>query len=213
MKISKQHMLLYAVTDRRWLKEGESLADAVKAVLKGGATCLQLREKDATYEEFLSLALSLKPICKKYNVPFIINDNVQVAKAVDADGVHIGQDDMTIETARAILGSDKIIGTSAHNVAEAIKAVADGADYIGCGAVFGSATKTDASFLGVEGLAEICTVCPLPVVAIGGINKNNSMQLKHSGTDGVALVSALFSPQDKTKATARMLAMAKEITE
>ena len=213
MKISKQHMLLYAVTDRRWLKEGESLADAVEAVLKGGATCLQLREKDVTYEEFLSLALSLKPICKKYNVPFIINDNVQVAKAVDADGVHIGQDDMTIETARAILGSDKIIGTSAHNVAEAMKAVADGADYIGCGAVFGSATKTDASFLGVEGLAEICTVCPLPVVAIGGINQNNIMQLKHSGTDGVALVSALFSPQDKTKAIARMLAMAKEITE
>ena len=212
MNISKNDMTLYLVTDRQWLKDGENLADAVETAVKNGVTCVQLREKSATYAEFLSLAEELKPVCKKYSVPFIINDNVQVAKAVDADGVHIGQDDMTIETARAILGSDKIIGTSAHNVAEAMKAVADGADYIGCGAVFGSATKTDASFLGVEGLAEICTVCPLPVVAIGGINKNNIMQLKHSGTDGVALVSALFSPQDKTKATARMLAMAKEIT-
>lgn len=213
MKISKENMLLYAVTDRQWLKEDESLADAVEAVLKGGATCLQLREKNATDEEFLSIALTLKPVCQKYNVPFIINDNVQVAKAVNADGVHIGQEDMTIATARAILGSDKIIGTSAHNVSEAMKAVADGADYIGCGAVFGSETKTDAGFLGVDGLAEICRACPLPVVAIGGINKGNILQLKRSGTNGVAAVSALFAPQDKTKATADMLAMAKKVLE
>jgi len=213
LNISKQHMLLYAVTDRQWLKDGESLADAVEAVLKGGATCLQLREKDAGYEEFLALALSLKPVCKKYNVPFIINDNVAIAKAVDADGVHIGQGDMSIASAREILGKEKIIGTSAHNVAEAVKAAEDGADYIGCGAVFGSDTKTDASFLGTKGLAEICEICPLPVVAIGGINKSNILQLKNSGTDGVALVSALFRPRDKTKATANMLAMAKQITE
>lgn len=213
MKITEKHMLLYAVTDRQWLTDGETLASAVDAVLKGGATCVQLREKDVTDEQFIKLAEALKPICHKYNVPFIINDNVSVAKAVDADGVHIGQDDMTISQARAILGPDKIIGTSAHNVAEAIKAVADGADYIGCGAVFGSGTKTDASYLGVDGLKAICDVCPLPVVAIGGINKDNIHLLKHSGTDGVALVSALFSPSDKTKATAEMLAMAKEITE
>lgn len=212
MNISEKHMLLYAVTDRQWLKEGESLADAVEAVLKGGATCVQLREKSADDREFLSLALSLKPICQKYNVPFIINDNVAVAKATDADGVHIGQDDMTISDARKILGDSKIIGTSAHNVAEAMKAMADGADYIGCGAVFGSDTKNDATFLGVEGLKAICDSCSLPTVAIGGINGENIFQLKGTGVDGVALVSALFAPSDKTKATAAMLAMAKEIT-
>ena len=213
MKITEKHLLLYAVTDRQWLKNGESLADAVEAVLKGGATCIQLREKNSDDKEFLALAKSLKPICQKYNVPFIINDNVAVAKSVDADGVHIGQDDMTISQARAILGPDKIIGTSAHNVAEAMKAVADKADYIGCGAVFGSGTKTDASYLGVDGLKAICDVCLLPVVAIGGIDSNNIHLLKHSGVDGVALVSALFAPPDKTKATADILAMAKEITE
>ena len=211
MNISKNDMTLYLVTDRQWLKDGENLADAVETAVKNGVTCVQLREKSATYAEFLSLAEELKPVCKKYSVPFIINDNVEIALAVDADGVHIGQDDITVPMARKLLGENKIIGTSAHNVAEAVKAKADGADYIGCGAVFGSQTKTDAGFLGVEGLKEICRQTDLPVVAIGGISRENVPFLADTGVDGVAVVSAILAETDIAAATAGMLKLVRKI--
>lgn len=206
-------MTLYLVTDRRWLKKGEKLADTVEATLKNGVTCVQLREKNASYREFLSLAMELKPVCRKYGVPFIINDNVEIAAAADADGVHIGQGDMSIAQARALLGHNKIIGTSAHNVTEALKAVADGADYIGCGAVFGSETKTDATFLGVEGLGKICRRVNIPVVAIGGITAENTTLLAGTGTDGIAVVSAILAQQDIARATQTMLTLARKIKE
>lgn len=211
MNISKNDMTLYLVTDRQWLKKGEKLADAVETAVKNGVTCVQLREKSATYAEFLSLAEELKPVCKKYGVPFIINDNVEIALAVDADGVHIGQDDMTVPMARKLLGENKIIGTSAHNVIEAVKAKADGADYIGCGAVFGSRTKTDAGFLGVEGLKEICRQTDLPVVAIGGISRENVPFLADTGVDGIAVVSAILAETDIAAATAGMLKLVRKI--
>ncbi len=211
MNISKENMLLYLVTDRQWLKDGETLARAVETALQNGVTCLQLREKTADFTEFLQLAKELKPVCKKYNVPFIINDNVNVALAVDADGVHIGQDDMGVKKRREILGPDKIIGTSAHNVQEALQAVEDGVDYIGCGAVFGSATKTDAGYLGVEGLKEICNAVNIPVVAIGGINRNNVSQMADTGADGAAVVSRILARRDIAAATKNMLQKTKSI--
>lgn len=213
MNISKNDMTLYLVTDRRWLKKGEKLADAVETALKNGVTCVQLREKNASYREFLSLAMELKAVCRKYGVPFIVNDNVEIAAAVDADGVHIGQGDMSIAQARALLGYNKIIGTSAHNVTEALKAVADGADYIGCGAVFGSETKTDATFLGVDGLGKICRRVNIPVVAIGGITAENTPLLAGTGTDGIAVVSAILAQQDVDHATQTMLTLARKIKE
>lgn len=206
-------MTLYLVTDRQWLKSGHSLATAVETALQHGVTCVQLREKDTPYREFLQLAQELKPVCEKYGVPFIINDNVEIALAVDADGVHIGQSDMAIAQARQLLGKDKIIGISAHNVTEALKAVADGVDYIGCGAVFGSATKTDASFLGVDGLADICRRVSIPVVAIGGISRENTPQLAGTGVDGIAVVSAVLAQDDISAATENMLALVKKIKE
>ncbi len=211
MNISKKDMQLYLVTDRKWLKPGQTLARAVETALQNGVTCLQLREKQADYEEFLQLAKDIKPICKKYNVPFIINDNVDIALAVDADGVHIGQDDMGVKKRRGILGPDKIIGTSTHNTAEALQAVADGADYIGCGAVFGSGTKTDASFLGIDGLKEICRAVDIPTVAIGGITAENISDLKGTGADGVAVVSAILAQEDIAAATKRLYKLSKEL--
>ena len=213
MNISEKDLLLYLVTDRHWLKEGETLEQVVETALQNGVTCVQLREKNADYEEFLSLAQKLRPLCKKYRIPFIVNDNVDIALAVDADGVHVGQDDMAVTAARKALGSGKIIGTSAHNLTEARKAVADGADYIGCGAVFGSSTKTDAGLLAVEKLKEICTAVDIPAVAIGGITRENIAALAGSGVDGVAVVSAIMAQEDKKRATAEMLELAKQITE
>lgn len=213
MNICKKDILLYLVTDRRWLKSGESLAEVVETALKNGVTCVQLREKEADYAEFFRLAKELKPVCQKYGVPFIINDNVDIALAVDADGVHVGQDDTAVTAARRLLGENKIIGTSVHNLAEAHKAVADGADYIGCGAVFGSSTKTDAGFLGLKAFGEICKAVNIPVVAIGGICKENILQLSGTGTGGVAVVSAILAQSDKAQATQQLLSLAKQITE
>ena len=175
-------------------------------LLAAGVTCLQLREKHQDPAEFVRMARALKPICARYGVPLILNDAVELAKEVDADGVHVGQDDMSVARARAILGPDKIIGASAHNVAEAVAAYQAGADYLGCGAVFGSATKTDASHLPEGELARVCAATPLPVVGIGGITEENLPRLAGSGVAGVALVSALFAPADKPAAVARLLA-------
>ncbi|MCD8050994.1 MAG: thiamine phosphate synthase [Clostridiales bacterium] len=210
MRSVREAMLLYAITDRSWLRPGQSLTEPVEQVLSAGATCLQLREKELEDKDFLRLAWELKPLCARYDVPLIINDNVAVAKAVDADGVHVGQDDMAIQQARAILGPDKWIGTSVHNVAEAKAALAAGCDYFGSGAVFGSHTKPNVTVLTHQGLSEICAATPLPVVAIGGINADNVLSLAGTGIDGVAVISALFAQPDPAAATRHMLALAKQ---
>lgn len=212
MKFSKEEikssMLLYAVTDRMWLKEGESLTKVCKEVLENGATFLQIREKDLDEETFEEEAKALKELCEKYNVPFVVNDNVDIALDIDADGVHVGQSDIKGRDIRGILGPDKILGISAGTVEEAVAAEKAGADYIGVGAVFGTSTKKDARNLSVEKLREISRAVTIPVVAIGGINKSNLMDLSGSAVHGVAVVSAIFAAEDVGKATAELLTLA-----
>lgn len=210
MKITKQHMLLYAVTDRSHLG-GQSLEEAVEEILSAGATLLQLREKYLGEQEFLEQAQRLLPICRRHGVPLIINDNVRVAVQSGADGVHIGLGDMAIQKARQMLGPEKIIGASAHSVQEALAAAEAGADYLGCGAVFGTQTKKDAGLLAHETLRAICAAVNLPVVAIGGIGEQNILQLRGTGVDGVAVISALFSQKDKAAATRRLLELSRRM--
>jgi thiamine-phosphate pyrophosphorylase len=211
MKLKKEDMLLYIVTDRSWLGE-VSLADQVEVILKAGATCLQLREKDLPFEDFVSEAKKIKNITDQYRIPFVINDNVDVAIAVDADGVHLGQGDEGIEEVRKRLGTDKIIGLSAHNVEEALNAEKSGADYIGVGATFTTTTKKDANSVPLEILSDICQAVRVPIVAIGGISKNNIMQLAGTGVDGVAVISAIFAQPDLGAATRELLDLAKRMT-
>ena len=202
----KKSLLLYAVTDRRWLKENQSLSDAVKEAVNGGATMIQLREKNMSDDELKKEALLIKDSC---NVPLIIDNNIEVCKAVGADGVHVGQDDMPVKEARAILGDDYVIGATARNVSEAIQAEKDGADYLGVGAAFGSSTKNDAKkIISLEEYKKITQAVSIPVVAIGGINETNIMKLKGLGLSGVAVVSAIFAKDDIEKATREMLNMA-----
>ena len=173
-----------------------------------GVTIFQLREKQADYEQFKKIAPKIKPICKEYGVPLIINDNVKLAKEIDADGVHLGQDDLDITSARAYLGQDKIIGVSAHSVAEALAAQQGGADYLGSGAAFVTSTKTDAGAIDRQVLADIAQTVKIPVVAIGGINADNITQLQNLGLDGVAVVSAIFAAQDIPSAVIELKAKA-----
>lgn len=191
---------LYAITDRTWLKENETLADAVKSAILGGATIVQLREKTLEYNELKELALSVQKVCSSYNVPFIINDNAELAYEIDADGVHLGHKDMSIKEARSILGKNKIIGATAKTVEQALSAEKDGADYIGSGAVFGSDTKTDATNLSVDALNKICNSVSIPVVAIGGINAYNVSKLQNTSISGVSVVSGIFERNNKKKA-------------
>lgn len=200
MNCKKSDFLLYAVTDRVYL-QSESLSFCVEKAIQGGATFIQLREKNLDYNAFVEEAKEIKAICKKYNVPFVINDNVSVAKEVDADGVHLGQGDMSVEEAREILGSDKIIGVSTHNVFEALTAEKNGADYLGAGAAFATGTKTDARAIDHNLLKEICESVKIPVVAIGGINKDNVINLKGRGLSGVAVVGAIFAQKDIVNST------------
>lgn len=195
MKCDKKTMLLYAVTDRAWTGR-QSLYEQVEAALKGGATCIQLREKNLNGEEFLREAIEMAALCKKYKVPFLINDNVEIAMKCHADGVHVGQEDMEASRVRQRVGKDMIIGVSVHSVEEAMEAVKNGADYLGVGAVFSTSTKTDAEVLPKEVLGDICSAVEIPVVAIGGISKANISQLSGTGVDGVALVSAIFAAED-----------------
>lgn len=211
MKVAKETMRLYAVTDRTWLKPGEQLEQPVEELLKAGVTCVQLREKQAEDALILEEARILKELCGRYRVPLIINDRPDLAKAVKADGVHVGLSDMGIEKARALLGEDYIIGGSAHNVREALEAQKAGADYIGCGAVFGSSTKSDVTALPREELKAICQAVDIPVVAIGGIHEGNIAQLAGTGIDGVAVVSALFAKEDKRAAAETLLKAVKQL--
>lgn len=195
MKCDKKAMLLYAVTDRAWVGR-QSLYEQVESALKGGATCVQLREKELDDEAFLKEAMELSALCRQYGVPFFINDNVEIAIQCHADGIHVGQEDMAAAQVRQRVGDDMIIGVSVHSVEEAVKAVRDGADCLGVGAMFSTSTKTDAEVLHKNTLRDICAAVDIPVVAIGGINKTNILQLAGTGVDGVALVSAIFGADD-----------------
>ena len=197
-------MLLYAVTDRAWVGT-KSLYEQVKEALENGVTCVQLREKELNESDFLKEAKQISALCKEYKVPFIVNDNVNIAIACKADGIHIGQEDMELTNVRKLVGEDMIIGVSAHTVEEAIKAQEGGADYIGIGAVFATSTKTDVDVLSFETLRSICEAVDIPTVAIGGIKKDNICKLKGSGIDGVAVVSAIFAAKDIATATKELL--------
>lgn len=195
MNCTPEMLRLYAVTDRAWVGV-QTLPQQVEAALKGGATCVQLREKHLDDAAIRAEALEISALCKQYRVPFILNDNVALAAECGADGVHLGQEDMDPAQARQILGPDAIIGVSAHSVAEAKAAVAAGADYLGCGAMFATTTKTDTTTLPKETLRAICEAVPVPVVAIGGIHKENLLSLADCGEAGVALVCAIFAAKD-----------------
>lgn len=195
MNCDKKNMLLYAVTDRAWIGK-QSLYEQVEAALKGGATCVQLREKDLNENDFLTEALEISTLCRQYSVPFFINDNVEIALKCKADGIHVGQEDMSVAQVRQKVGNNMMIGVSVHSVEEALEAVKNGADCLGVGAMFSTSTKTDASVLSKEILQKICTAVDVPVVAIGGISKSNISELSGTGVDGVALVSAIFSAED-----------------
>lgn len=195
MKCDKQTMRLYAVTDRMWTGR-QTLYEQVEAALRGGVTCVQLREKELDEEAFLREAIEMKELCHKYNVPFFINDNVNIAIKCGADGIHVGQEDMEAGAVRSLVGENMMIGVSVHNVREAIEAVKNGADCLGVGAMFSTSTKLDANVLSLQTLSDICRAVDIPVVAIGGLNKDNIAKLAGTGVDGVALVSAIFAADD-----------------
>lgn len=209
MKCDKKDLLLYAVTDRYWLN-GATLESPVEQALMGGATLVQLREKELDHDNFLAEALRIKTICARYHVPFVINDNVEIALEADADGVHVGQDDMEAGEVRAKLGPDKIIGVSAQTVEQALLAERHGADYLGVGAVFHTGSKADAAEVSHETLKAICQAVSIPVVAIGGISADNVRELAGSGICGVAVISAIFAQKDIKNATANLKARTRE---
>lgn len=200
LKLNKEDLLLYAVTDRAWLGE-ETLYEQVEKALKGGTTFVQLREKKLDEESFLQEAIGIKELCKRYNVPFVINDNVEIAVKMDADGVHVGQSDMEAGDVREKLGPDKIIGVSAQTVEQAVLAEKRGADYLGVGAVFPTGSKDDADDVSLETLKEICEAVDIPVIAIGGISSANVSQLSGIGICGIAVISAIFAQKDIEGAT------------
>ena len=195
MKCDKRMVLLYAVTDRAWTGK-QTLYEQVEAALKGGVTCVQLREKELDEESFLKEAVEISELCKRYGVPFFINDNVEIAIKCHADGIHVGQEDMEASRVRERVGDEMMIGVSVHSVEEALEAVKNGADCLGVGSMFTTSTKKDVSVLPKEVLRDICNAVDIPVVAIGGIGKSNISELAGTGMDGVALVSAIFSADD-----------------
>ena len=200
MRMDPKQLRIYAVTDKSWLKPGETLEQVVEELLKAGVTCDQLRDKTADDGLLLKEAETLNALCRQYEVPLIINDRPDIAKKAGAAGVHVGLSDMGIAEARKILGPEFIIGGSAHSPEEALAAEKAGADYLGCGAVFGSHTKADAGYLPKERLTAICGVIHIPAVAIGGITVENIHELAGTGIAGTALVSCLFGAEDKTAA-------------
>lgn len=212
MKCDKETMLLYAVTDRAWTGR-QTLTEQVEEALKGGVTCVQLREKHLNDPDFLQEAKDICALCREYGVPFIVNDNVEVAIACKADGVHVGQEDMEAGRVRKLIGEDMILGVSAHTVEEAQKAVENGADYLGLGSVFPTNTKSDVDVMKRETLQAICSAVDVPIVAIGGINKDNLSSLKGSGVDGVALVSAIFSAENIEEACRELRKLSEEMVQ
>ncbi len=210
MKCAKEELLLYAVTDRSWLGES-TLYQQVRDALEGGATFIQLREKELETEAFLEEAREIKALCKKYQVPFVINDSVEIALAVDADGVHVGQSDMEAGDVRRRLGEDKIIGVSAQTVEQALLAQKHGADYLGVGAVFPTGSKSDAIEVDMETVKAICGAVNIPVIAIGGIGAGNVMELAGSGICGIAVISAIYGQKDIKKASEELKTATKKM--
>ena len=210
MKCDKHTMLLYAVTDRAWVGK-QTLYEQVESALKGGATCVQLREKHLGDADFLNEAMEIHALCQRYGVPLFINDNVDVAIQCHAEGVHVGQEDMAAAKVREKVGNKMMIGVSVHSVEEAKQAVRDGADCLGVGAMFSTSTKTDVDVLPKETLKAICDAVDIPVVAIGGIHKENILQLKGTGVDGVALVSAIFAADDIENECRELRALSEQI--
>lgn len=206
----KDMMLLYGVTDRTW-SSNYPLIQRITEALDNGMTCVQLREKHMSDEDFLSEAREVSALCKHYNVPFIINDNVDVAIACGADGIHVGQSDEAATQVRARVGSSMIVGVSTSSLEEAIKAEKDGADYVGVGAVFSTSTKADADYLSMDELRAICETVNILTVAIGGIHAGNIQLLQGTGIDGVAVVSAIFGADDSAAATAQLRALAEKV--
>ena len=188
-------MLLYAVTDRAWIGK-QTLMEQVEDAIKGGITCVQLREKELDQEAFLVEAMEMKALCSHYGIPLIINDNVEIAIKSNADGIHVGQKDMETGSVRSLVGDNMVIGVSAQTVEQALAAEKAGADYLGVGAVFSTTTKLDANTVSHETLKEICKAVSIPIVAIGGIGKSNILELLGTDVDGVALVSAIFGVED-----------------
>lgn len=210
MNCDRNDLVLYAVTDRSWLGDS-SLYSQVESAIKGGATFIQLREKNLGEADFLSEAKEIQKLCREYKVPFVINDNVEIAAQIDADGVHVGQSDMEAGDVRKKLGPDKIIGVSAQTVEQALKAQEHGADYLGVGAVFPTGSKADATEVSHQTLKEICEAVDIPVIAIGGITKENVSELKGSGICGIAVISAIFAQKDIRKAAAELKQKVEEI--
>ena len=208
----KKDLLLYAVTDRTWLGD-ETLYQQVEKTLKGGATFIQLREKHLDDAAFLEEAVELKELCRRYHVPFVINDNVEIALKMGADGVHVGQSDMEAGNVREKLGPDKIIGVSAQTVEQAVLAEQRGADYLGVGAVFPTGSKDDADDVSHETLKAICEAVSIPVIAIGGISRNNVMELAGSGICGIAVISAIFAQPDIEAATKELRTLTEQMVE
>ncbi len=212
MKCDKHAMLLYAVTDRAWVGR-QSLYEQVECALKGGVTCVQLREKELGYADFLQEAMDISALCRHYKVPFFINDNVDIAIACGADGIHVGQEDMAAAKVREKVGDGMMIGVSVHTVEEAKQAVLDGADCLGVGAVFSTSTKKDVDVLTMKELREICDAVDIPVVAIGGIKEKNLLALSGSGVDGAAIVSAIFGAEDIEGTCRRLLELSRKMKE
>ncbi len=210
MKCDKKSMLLYAVTDRMWTGN-QTLYEQVEDALRGGVTCVQLREKELSDEDFLKEAIEIKELCHRYNVPFFINDNVDVAIKCASDGIHVGQEDMEAGKVRSLVGENMIIGVSVHSVEEAIDAVKNGADCLGVGAMFSTSTKLDAGVLSMQTLYDICHSVDIPVVAIGGLNKNNIAELAGTGVDGIALVSAIFAAENIEKECRELYRISEEM--
>lgn len=210
MNCTKESICLYLVTDRAWTTN-QTLYQQVELALKGGVTCVQLREKELSFEEFLQQAIQLAKLCKAYKVPFIVNDNLQVALQSNADGIHVGQGDIVPKEIRRHAGDRLMIGVSVHTLEQALTAVQDGADYLGVGAVFSTATKSDAEQVPLSVLQEICSNVNVPVVAIGGIQKNNIMQLQSTGVDGVAVVSAILSAQNIQQAAEELKVLSSQM--
>ena len=210
MKFDKEALLLYAVTDRSWLN-GKTLYEQVEEAIKGGVTFVQLREKTLDEESFLNEASEIQKLCRNQNIPFVINDNVEIAKMINADGVHVGQSDMEAGDVRTVLGDDKILGVSAQTVEQALLAEKQGADYLGVGAVFPTGSKADAEDVSYETLKAICEAVNIPVVAIGGINDSNVLTLKGSGISGIAVISAIFASEDIEFATKNLKKLTKKV--
>ena len=212
MKCDKKDLLLYAVTDRSWLGE-DTLYHQVEEAILGGATFIQLREKELSQEAFLEEAKEIKELCRKYQIPFVINDNVEIAREMDADGVHVGQSDMEAGNVREVLGPDKIIGVSAQTVKQAVQAEQSGADYLGVGAVFPTGSKADAEDVPLETLKAICQAVSIPVIAIGGISAGNISKLAGSGICGIAVISAIFAKPDIRAAAAELRSLAEKMVQ